>query len=469
MARFPDSALAWPSIVPILQLSTVLHLLVIGNLIAMTMALAYGKSAASRNPVRLFVLSKLLQATGWTLINLRGEIPLVLSAHVGNPLIMMGFALEAGLLIIPWRIRSVLNLVLATEVVSGALLLWLFARSPGELVAVSGSTVASIYATGGVALLASKGASRLQRLTGLLFLLFVPIMLMRVVHSASTGAGLLDPTLIQSLTFVVQFSFLQVGTLAFVLLMKEADDLSLQASEARERARLKLQDQFLDMLTHELRAALGIVKISGSSLRLQLADAPADILQRLDSMRKASDAMSKIIDRCLQLDRLERREQPVLLAACPLTKVFADLARPTPDGDGRLDLSVPADASVRADRQLLDIMLENLIDNALKYSPADSRIGLRVTMRPDEAGHSYTVIRIRNQVRPSALPDPARIFERYYRGPEAHEFTGTGLGLHLVRSLAHLQGGDIRFDIDNEGAMEFELSLPAAGPEGRAA
>ena len=157
MARFPDSAPAWPSIVPVLQLSTVLHLLVIGNLIAMTMALAYGKNAVSRNPVRLFVLSKLLQAAGWTLINLRGEIPLVLSAHVGNPLIMTGFALEAGLLIIPWRIRSVLNLVLAAEVASGVLVLWLFARSPGELVAVSGSTVASIYATGGVALLASRG------------------------------------------------------------------------------------------------------------------------------------------------------------------------------------------------------------------------------------------------------------------------------------------------------------------------
>ncbi|TXG97869.1 MAG: hypothetical protein E6R15_02625 [Zoogloea sp.] len=135
MARFPDSAPAWPSIVPVLQLSTVLHLLVIGNLIAMTMALAYGKNAVSRNPVRLFVLSKLLQAAGWTLINLRGEIPLVLSAHVGNPLIMTGFALEAGLLIIPWRIRSVLNLVLAAEVASGVLVLWLFARSPGELVA----------------------------------------------------------------------------------------------------------------------------------------------------------------------------------------------------------------------------------------------------------------------------------------------------------------------------------------------
>ena len=70
-----------------LHLLTVLQLLIIGNLLAMAMVLAYEKRASSRGPVRLFILSKLLQATGWTLICLRGTIPLVLSAHVGNPLI----------------------------------------------------------------------------------------------------------------------------------------------------------------------------------------------------------------------------------------------------------------------------------------------------------------------------------------------------------------------------------------------
>lgn len=444
-----------------LHLLTVLQLLIIGNLLAMAMVLAYEKRASSRGPVRLFILSKLLQATGWTLICLRGIIPLVLSAHVGNPLIMAGFALEVGVLVIPWRIRTPVNALLAIQVLAGCLLLWALGTTPGALVTISGSVVATIYATGGVTLLRDRSTSRVQKLTGILFLIFVPVMLLRVAHSASTGAGLLNTTHVQSITFVVQFSFLLIGTLAFLLLMKEADDQLLNKSEARERERLLLQSQFMDMLTHELRAALSVVSMSGSSLRHQLTSQPPEVLRRLDSIQMASDAMRGVIERCIQLDRLDRDDQPVLCEDCTLSEVIDAIRPRLKSGADRLDIAIPAESRMWADRQLLTIMLENLLDNALKYSLPGSRIQVEAQTTADDAGHPQTTLQIRNLANTAGLPDPEQVFLRYYRGPEAHMHTGTGLGLYLVRTLTRVQDGDVGYRVVGDATVEFSLRLPA--------
>lgn len=447
-----------------LHLLTVLQLLVIGNLLAMAMVLAYEKRASSPGPVRLFVLSKMLQATGWTLICLRGSIPLVLSAHVGNPLIMAGFALEVGLVLIPWRLHSPINILLALQVVLGSVLLWIFGTTPASLVTISGSVVAIIYATGGVALLRDAEASRVQKLTGILFLIFLPIMLLRVGHYATTDAGLLTPSVIQSLTFVVQFSFLLIGTLAFLLLMKEADDRRLKESEARERERLQLQSQFMDMLTHELRAALSVVAMSGSSLRHQLTSQPPDVLRRLDTIQMATDAMRGVIERCIQLDRLDRDDQPVLREDCQLSELIDAIRVRLTSGSERLNVEIPAACQMWADRQLLSIMLENLLDNALKYSPQGSPVHVAAHTTTDDAGRQQTILQIRNPADASCLPDPEQIFLRYYRGPEAHMHTGTGLGLYLVRTLARVQDGDVTYRVTEDTMVELNLRLPATPP-----
>lgn len=447
-----------------LHLLTVIQLLVIGNLLAMAMVLAYEKRASSRGPVRLFVLSKLLQAAGWSLICLRGTIPLLLSAHVGNPLIMAGFALEVGVLVIPWRIHTPVNGLLAIQVLAGWILLWTLGTTPSSLVTISGSAVATIYATGGITLLRDRSTSRVQKLTGILFLVFVPVMLLRVAHSASTGAGLLNTSLVQSITFIVQFSFLLIGTLAFLLLMKEADDQLLNKSEARERERLLLQSQFMDMLTHELRAALSVVSMSGSSLRHQLTSQPPEVLRRLDSIQMASDAMRGVIERCIQLDRLDRDDQPILYEDCTLSEVIDAIRPRLKSGADRLDIAIPAESRMWADRQLLTIMLENLLDNALKYSLPGSRIQVEAQTAADDAGHPQTTLRIRNPANPAGLPDPDQVFLRYYRGPEAHMHTGTGLGLYLVRTLAHVQDGDVGYRVVGDATVEFSLRLPATPP-----
>jgi two-component system OmpR family sensor kinase len=126
-----------------------------------------------------------------------------------------------------------------------------------------------------------------------------------------------------------------------------------------------------------------------------------------------------------------------------------------------LQLAMPvALPPVHADPDRLHQILENLLDNAVKYAPegttvwisAEHAMGVRIT----------TSIRNRVGVRP---PDPERMFDRFYRGdPSRSSAGGVGLGLAISRELAIAQNGDLRADLRADGSLSMELELPAAAP-----
>ncbi len=124
-------------------------------------------------------------------------------------------------------------------------------------------------------------------------------------------------------------------------------------------------------------------------------------------------------------------------------------------------LRLEIDESLRADadpRQLLQI-LNNLIGNAVKYSPE----GATITVRADRDG-ATTSIRVHNTGEPIPEAQLERIFDRFYRGPGAETGTsrGLGIGLALSRRMAAAHGGSLTASADADGT-EFLLLLPDAG------
>ncbi len=124
-----------------------------------------------------------------------------------------------------------------------------------------------------------------------------------------------------------------------------------------------------------------------------------------------------------------------------------------------LGLDVPADIPpVAADPERLHQILDNLMDNAVKYAPAGSKItaSARVTEGSVEAVVS-------NPAGPHS-PDPDRIFERFYRADPSRSAVagGVGLGLAISRELATAMGGRLWADIDASGDLRVHLTLPAA-------
>ena len=116
-------------------------------------------------------------------------------------------------------------------------------------------------------------------------------------------------------------------------------------------------------------------------------------------------------------------------------------------------------ASVHTDPQMLSIVLGNLLDNACKYGApqAPIEVTLKSTVQDDCPGWLWQVS---NLAGPAGLPDADRLFEKYYRSPQARRLSGSGLGLFLVKGLLDLMQGSITYSVQGERAV-FSFWVPA--------
>jgi signal transduction histidine kinase len=186
------------------------------------------------------------------------------------------------------------------------------------------------------------------------------------------------------------------------------------------------------------------------------------VAKRLENISRATDSMSSIVDRCIELERLDQGEQPIRLTECFLLDIVTDLDMVVgPDGE-RLIIELNGSESVLADLHLLEVVLKNLIDNALKYALPGTpiRIGGHPEMHEAKVGFRLFVM---NQVAAGTAPQADQMFARFFRGANAHEFSGTGLGLYLVRRLVRMQHGDADYQADAEGRVNISIWLPAPG------
>lgn len=116
------------------------------------------------------------------------------------------------------------------------------------------------------------------------------------------------------------------------------------------------------------------------------------------------------------------------------------------------------DLLLQTDGQPFGIVLRNLLDNALRYSPAgsDVTLGVAAEERDQRAGIRVTVS---NAPGGAGWPDPDQLFARHYRAPGASRVAGSGLGLYIARGIVDLLGGAITYRPDSD-MIHFEVWLP---------
>lgn len=126
------------------------------------------------------------------------------------------------------------------------------------------------------------------------------------------------------------------------------------------------------------------------------------------------------------------------------------------DHKERVQVSGIPDMTIFTDGALFRIILNNLLENALKYSPPGDPVVLQVKA-PDSS--PQLLLKLMNRVGHAGAPDKARVFEKYYRSDLAQATTGSGLGLYIVRALTQLLGGQVDFAHEDE-TVTFNITLP---------
>lgn len=239
---------------------------------------------------------------------------------------------------------------------------------------------------------------------------------------------------------------------ASVLEIKEIDhqhalSLSLLKIE-QERHYREEQEKLMHMLGHELKAPLSVIRVA-------MHQSPVNNRDRY--MKSAVSDMEQVIERSIQTSRLEEKKLVLSLDPCDVAHEIRQLI----DGCGqpaRVAFEAANVPVITSDLQLLRIIIANLLDNALKYSPKDSTVTVRLHPLVDRAGCSVTV---ENRIGDAGWPDPALLFTKFYRSPASSRQTGSGLGLYLVSGLVSHLRGEIRYNPDDR-LVRFELDLPGS-------
>lgn len=250
--------------------------------------------------------------------------------------------------------------------------------------------------------------------------------------------------------------------------------LAAQTSLALERARLaeerteariraeheQLKNTLLSSVSHDLRTPLGTITGATSSLLDPGPHAnPEDQRQLLLSVHQESCRLERLVNNLLELTKLESGQVRVNKEWVPLEEVVGSAVGRLEDrlGDRPLKLEL-GDAWAPLDPVLMEQVLLNLLDNALKFSPADSPIEVRAWVEPGG---------VRLQVTdggPGFLPgEEERVFEKLVRGARAARSPGAGLGLAICRGILQAHGGTIQASTAPGGGGQVLLTLPAEG------
>jgi signal transduction histidine kinase len=248
-----------------------------------------------------------------------------------------------------------------------------------------------------------------------------------------------------------------------------------QLSEARAREEAdRLKDAFLASISHDLRnpltAVSAITQLLNRNLERTGSIEPERLRASLNSLQGSAAQMTHLVDQLLDYARL-RLDRPLELNRQP-TDLVAVTRRVVAAHEGTserhrvlFDPVVPSLVGLW-DEERLERVLQNLIGNAIKYSPSGGDINVRVWR--EQAGDArWAVVAVQDPgvgIPPAELP---RLFEQFYRATNVTgRLAGTGIGLTTARQLVEQHGGRIDVESEEGRGSTFTVRLPLGGDDG---
>jgi signal transduction histidine kinase len=234
--------------------------------------------------------------------------------------------------------------------------------------------------------------------------------------------------------------------------VEAANSLFLSRQQlAIEQKRRQEQTQLLSMLMHELKTPLAVIDMAVSTR--------SPDPRTSGYVSRAVGNIKGILDRCIQTDRMVEREFKLHIESINLSSQLKQWLLERSDGEQRIISHITPDLLLNTDVQCIQIIVNNLIDNALKHGDSQSQVQVLLTQQEGEGAQPGLALSVTNNPGASGWPDAEQLFVKYYRSSSAQRQSGTGLGLYLSHTLATQLGGTLRYRPAVQ-TIRFELWFP---------
>lgn len=262
-------------------------------------------------------------------------------------------------------------------------------------------------------------------------------------------------------------------------LARLSESYNTMAAEV-ERSR-QIVTRFVSTLSHELRTPLTSIRGFAQAILDGSAASPEEQQHAMRIVDREARRMQRLATDLLDLSRLQAGQAPMRAERVDLVELLrqsADvLASRSEESQVRLAFDLPADLSLEGDPDRLEQVFTNLLDNAIKFTPAGGEVRLSACVLEDgprcggersalsraravhHSARRFARVDVANPGEPIPPDELTRIFELFYSRADAQQRGGTGLGLPIAREIARAHGGDLVAERAGDQTV-FRLELP---------
>jgi signal transduction histidine kinase/tetratricopeptide (TPR) repeat protein len=259
--------------------------------------------------------------------------------------------------------------------------------------------------------------------------------------------------------FYKSFYFWTILTMMFILAF---GIVILGRTIAHEKEVLKLKSDFVSSVSHEFKTPITSIKALTERLLEGSVNDPVRMKEYYSVISRETENLSHLVGNFLDFSKMEEGKKQYTIEETDfktwLKQTVSDFFGKTPLRKFKFHTDISeTSASVKIDKNAMKLVVNNLLDNAVKFSSEDSEIKVTIEKKGEEI-----LLKIKDDGIGITKNEQLRIFEKFYRGKEASHFspTGTGLGLTIVKQIVQAHGGEIQVESEPGKGSTFSVILP---------